>query len=400
MTNYDETGITGVYKETLPGTRYRGKHDIAYYIEYMDGEKRIFEHIGRASDGYSVNEASIIRKGRILESDKRIHCHLKSELTFGMAWEIALNRHFKMLSDCSSNENRYKTYLEKTLGKMHLSEIKSDDVERIKLEQLCAGKADETVRKIVWQIGRVYNLVIKWKLWCGENPALDVVWRKRDNKRTRYLTKDEARKLMLELERRSPYIWKVAMTSLYTGMRANEILSLRTEHVDRKTGLIKVVDTKNGHNRVVYICKRLEEMLKEHEPDPCGLFFPRPRGGSYGRVSRVFARTVEDLGLNKGRKDRLEHVVFHTLRHTFASWLVSSGVPIHTISMLMGHRTPGQTERYAHLKPEVMRTALMVLDNIDLYPNTKVGVKDDGENSHDVPEEEKDDDVREKIDLL
>ena len=44
-------------------------------------------------------------------------------------------------------------------------------------------------------------------------------------------------------------------------------------------------------------------------------------------------------------------VTIHTLRHTFASRLVQGGRPIYNVQMLMGHKTPGMTQRYAHLSP-------------------------------------------------
>ena len=55
-------------------------------------------------------------------------------------------------------------------------------------------------------------------------------------------------------------------------------------------------------------------------------------------------------------------VVFHTLRHTFASWLVQKGQPIYTVSKLLGHRGIKHTERYAHLAPTTQRAAVQGLE--------------------------------------
>ena len=51
-------------------------------------------------------------------------------------------------------------------------------------------------------------------------------------------------------------------------------------------------------------------------------------------------------------------MVFHTLRHTFGSWLAMSGVPLYTIAKLMGHSDQETTQRYAHLCPDVQRLAI------------------------------------------
>jgi integrase len=63
-------------------------------------------------------------------------------------------------------------------------------------------------------------------------------------------------------------------------------------------------------------------------------------------ASNTFVRVVEALGLNQGVTDDRQKVVFHTLRYTFAFWLAISGVPLYTISVLMGHSSMEMTKRY------------------------------------------------------
>ncbi len=52
---------------------------------------------------------------------------------------------------------------------------------------------------------------------------------------------------------------------------------------------------------------------------------------------------------------------FHTLRHTFASWLVKMG-DLYTVKELIGHSTLAMTERYAHLGQDNLRSAVKKLE--------------------------------------
>jgi len=77
---------------------------------------------------------------------------------------------------------------------------------------------------------------------------------------------------------------------------------------------------------------------------------------------RLFNRLVDELGLNKDAENRLQRVIFYTLRHTFASWLAIEGENIVTIRNLMGHKKIETTMRYIHLMPNQGQDAVNRLD--------------------------------------
>jgi len=363
MTRYTKTKFTGVFCQQSATRRHQGRPDLAWYIVYPLSGKRKWEKIGWASEGYTAAFANQVRAERI--RGERGHNEISNarDLTLDDAWAIVEDRHLRHLSMWKDEKARYNKHLGPPLGSYALSAITAHDVEKIKAALIEQGKAPATIRHVIGQLRRIYNFLTKWGLFKGDNPTIHVSLPKADNRRTRFLTREEAESLLACLKTRSKYVYNMAMFSLYTGMRAAEIMSLRGEHVDLPGGRVRVVDTKTEKNRTVYLSVPLKSMLADFDLKPGELVLRRPNGGSYNRVTRVFERVVKELGFNSGIADRRDLVVFHTLRHTFASWLVSQGQPLYTVGQLLGHSTLEMTQRYAHLIPEVQRAAVETIEN-------------------------------------
>ena len=73
-------------------------------------------------------------------------------------------------------------------------------------------------------------------------------------------------------------------------------------------------------------------------------------------------RAVNKIGLNDSIVDSRLKVVFHTCRHSFASWLVADGADLFTVRELMGHKSIAMTERYSHLSPDTLRKAVKSME--------------------------------------
>ena len=103
-------------------------------------------------------------------------------------------------------------------------------------------------------------------------------------------------------------------------------------------------------------------MLSRRRPvDASGdaLVFPGKAGAKIVQISDSFDRAVAKLGLNEDVTDRLLRVTFHTLRHTYASWLAIDGINPFHLKELLGHSDLKLTERYCHLSNEALRDAAL-----------------------------------------
>ncbi len=148
---------------------------------------------------------------------------------------------------------------------------------------------------------------------------------------------------------------ELCITALLTGLRLGELLSLRWTDLDfaAKTVLIQnseAFTTKSKRSRVVPMSEELSKLLlnrKENIRSESEFVFSSRYGKKLreGTIEHKFKQRVRRAGLN----DKLH---FHSLRHSFASALVMSGVSLYAVQKLLGHSQSKTTEIYSHLLPQ------------------------------------------------
>ena len=253
---------------------------------------------------------------------------------------------------------QFRAWIAPALGHLPLRDIRASHVESMVAKMREAGKAPRTQEHVKTLLSGIITTAINEELISGPNPCYKVKLPKTDNQRIRFLSPDEATLLLETLGARSQQVHDEALLALFCGLRAKEIFSLTWADIDFENKMIFVKDSKNKKlNRHAYMTVEVEAMLKSRMSGqtPGALVFPKMDGEKQKAVSTTFRDTVRDLGWNNGVSDRRLRVVFHSLRHTFASWLVMDGVPLFTVSKLMGHSDISMTMRYSHLAPDHLR---------------------------------------------
>ena len=179
----------------------------------------------------------------------------------------------------------------------------------------------------------------------------------------RFLSEEDLNNLLEELKKHSYSVYLMALISADCGLRAGEIFKLTWADIDIKERLLFLRETKNGSNRHAYMSKCVQgELSKLKSGEGNQLLFPSRDGEQIKHISRTFERAVKTIGLNKGITDRKQKIVFHSLRHTYASRLVDKGVSIYEVKELLGHKDIKMTMRYSHLDKERLRKSVQVLD--------------------------------------
>ncbi len=160
---------------------------------------------------------------------------------------------------------------------------------------------------------------------------------------------------------------ELCITGLLTGLRLGELLSLRWIDLDfaAKTVLIQnseAFTTKSKRSRVVPMSEELSKLLlnrKENIRSESEFVFSNRYGKKLrdGTIEHKFKQCVRCAGIN----DKLH---FHSLRHSFASALVMSGVSLYAVQKLLGHSQSKTTEIYTHLLPQQLHSEI----NKGLHP--------------------------------
>jgi len=234
--------------------------------------------------------------------------------------------------------------------------IQTYHIEKYKVERLGKRKPS-TVNSDIKCFNTFFNYA-KRLGYIAENPVKDVKRVKVPQQRPRFFSKDELKRFF---EACSEFDYALFSTLLYTGMRKGELRNLEWEDVDfeRRIITIRVKDEwepKGRQAREIPIHDKIFPVLQRHKEvnGTCRWVFSRKDGSQIVGIYRRFQEIARKAGMDKAK--------VHTFRHTFASYMVMSGVDLPTVQKLLGHKDITTTMIYAHLAPEHLKSAVSKLE--------------------------------------
>jgi len=315
------------------------------------------------SEGYDAKFASIIRAERLrnirhgedLPQDKKKIPYFQDAAKNYLEW-------------CSHNKARegknehirYHLHLKPEFENKRLDEISSFDLERLR-NKLNGKLAHATVNHVLGDFRSMFNKAIEWNNLSIPNPTKKIKISTPKNNRIRFFTHKEADLLFSALK---PYkqTHDMALLSLRTGLRFKEITGIKGQDIDFKNNIIHILDPKNKEQgEVVYITPDLKPILTAYNTPKFEYVFKDRHNNRPQQISKIFRKKIALLGFNEGTTDRRQKLTFHSLRHTFASWLALEGEQLLTIKELLRHRDIKMTMRYAHLISDKKREAAVNL---------------------------------------
>jgi integrase len=229
------------------------------------------------------------------------------------------------------------------------------DVEKFKRTIL--ERASATYANILFRSLRsAFNLAVKWQM-TSQNPFSRSTPVKIPEQTPAHFTREQFVQFLKEVS--EPFLRDLYAFAALTGLRQGELLSLNWKSIDLDRGLLTVESagrflTKTGKLRTIPLSGSALALLKRRYlvAHASGFVFHRnglPLAQSY--VEHKFKKAIREMKLD-------ERLKFHSLRHTFATWLVQEGVSIYEVQKLLGHSSVAVTEVYSHLAASELHRAV------------------------------------------
>jgi integrase len=245
--------------------------------------------------------------------------------------------------------------LKNEFGKYSLAALTANTVAEFRDRRLSSGKANNTVRLEMALLGHLYSTAIKeWNIALPINPVAQIKKPSPGKGRdTRLTTKDQLRLLIALKKHSNPMLAWIFEIAIETGMRRNEILTLRTNQVNTERRIVSLTDTKNGEARTVPLTKTATQVFTDAlsypmRPDDCDLIFFGELGKDKKRSPYQFDKIWREIRNGVG----LAHLHFHDSRHEVVSRLVEAGFSDQEAASVSGHKTMQMLRRYTHLRAE------------------------------------------------
>ncbi len=256
-----------------------------------------------------------------------------------------------------------RSYLVPTLGNRALDTITEADVQRLKAT--FADQAPASVNNILTLLSTVMKTAVEWQVI----PAMPQIRKLRKTaQRFDYYEDDAYNQLVAAAQAIDLRCLLVVLLGGDAGLRSGEILALRHKHCDLRRGVIHVEENewqghvgspKGNRPRQVVMTSRLRAALTEAKRqcmDPETRVLLRDDG------SPASKRVIDGWLYRVQQAADLKKKGPHILRHTFCSLLAIRGATPKAIQELAGHLHSSTTDRYMHLAPSALRTAIDLLD--------------------------------------
>jgi len=255
-----------------------------------------------------------------------------------------------------ADESKLRLHLLPLLGNRRIDQITPQELQRYH-DQLKSSHCPATANRHLSLLHRMLKLAVQWG-FLEKNPATGIRKHQENNEVHRYLSAQEIMRFMEALKNEENQVAVAAFKLLlYTGVRRQEALDARWEHVDLHKRVWFLPTSKSGKSRHVILNAMAVELLQRQPrlPDNPFVFPGKIEGKPLNNPQKAFQRVLKAAGITNFR--------IHDLRHTHASIAINNGASLYEVQHLLGHSQAITTARYAHLADDTLRRVSDTVSN-------------------------------------
>lgn len=273
-------------------------------------------------------------------------------------------------------------HLKPRLGALLITDIDAADISRYQDHRLREGASPKTINL---EVGTLRAVLRKHRLWAHLQPDVRMLPTRDDVGRA--ITEEEEQKLLAACgTSRSRALLPAVTLALNTGMRYDEIRTLKWKQVDleRRTVTVGKSKTQSGTGRTIPLNDRAHASLRfwaEQFPARKAehYVFPTERYGLAGHTRQAHVFDTDPTTPVKSLKEAWESAKekagvvcrFHDLRHTITTRFLERGVPLPVVASILGWSaatTVRMAKRYGHIGQAAQRRAV---DGLVTVPSEK-----------------------------
>jgi site-specific recombinase XerD len=240
-------------------------------------------------------------------------------------------------------EVTYAKWIQHTLGKIQIQNVKTSDIQKIVNKMLKDGKKPRTAQSIKQILRPLFNYAIDLGV-IQINPAIKVTIPSFDNTMNFELSDEKRANLYQAILKYKYPKYRGIMLFLYFGRRLNEVLTLQWMNINFETNLYMIEDiySKIRKRQEYPLLEPLRIFLQEYNPTKRdGYVF---KGEKTEHVTKnTFRHHWKQVVKNAG----IKHMRIHDTRHLLGNTLVNNGESLENIGKVLGHSSTAVTKRYA-----------------------------------------------------
>lgn len=266
------------------------KRGTTWYIDYYAGYKRRREKIGP-----SKRQAEVVLKKRMVQvaENRFLEVEKYEKIKFEKMTEIYLENYSKPNKKSSRRDVTSINNLKPFFAGKYLHEITPLDMEKYKRKRQ-GQVSNATVNREVACLKHIFTIAIEWAI-VQKNPGKKVKLLRERNTRLRYLDEKEMRGLH---DACAEHLKPIVTVALNTGMRKEEILSLKWKDLDYRIRTISILDTKNGESREIPMNDIVYRVLLDIGKNADSPWvFCKKNGERYGNVRKAFEGARKRAGI-------------------------------------------------------------------------------------------------------